>query len=98
MVSFEIDGDVDDAVAFVSGRRFFALGESLGGVKSLICHPARMTHASIPAADRARLGLSDTLVRVSPGCEHPKDLVSDVLGGLAALGRRRRPIAETIPV
>ena len=53
MVSFELDGSVDEVVAFVSSRRFFALGESLGGVKSLICHPARMTHASIPAR-RAR--------------------------------------------
>ena len=90
MVSFEIDATPDDVVEFVSGRRFFALGESLGGVKSLICHPARMTHASIPPPDRARLGLSDTLVRVSPGCEHPKDLVRDLVGGLAALRPRAR--------
>jgi len=82
MVSFELDGSVDEVVAFVSSRRFFALGESLGGVKSLLCHPARMTHASIPAADRARLGLSDTLIRLSPGCEHRKDLVADLLEGL----------------
>jgi len=85
MVSFELNGTVDDVTQFVSSRRFFALGESLGGVKALICHPARMTHASIPAADRARLGLSDTLVRLSPGCEHPKDLVADLLEGLKCL-------------
>jgi cystathionine gamma-lyase len=85
MVSFELDGDVDDVVAFVGSRRFFALGESLGGVKSLICHPARMTHASIPAEERAKLGLSDTLVRLSPGCEHRKDLVADLLAGLDQL-------------
>ncbi len=54
IVSFELDGIAADVAAFVSSRRFFALGESLGGVKSLICHPARMTHASIPAAARAR--------------------------------------------
>ena len=82
MVSFELNGTVDDVVSFVSSRRFFALGESLGGVKSLLCHPARMTHASIPPADRAKLGLSDTLVRLSPGCEHRKDLVADLLAGL----------------
>jgi cystathionine beta-lyase/cystathionine gamma-synthase len=98
MVSFELDGTVDDVVAFVSSRRFFALGESLGGVKSLLCHPARMTHASIPPAERVRLGLSDTLIRLSPGCEHRKDLIADLVGGLdrvpagqreqeAALGR-----------
>ena len=59
----------------MSNRRFFALGESLGGVKSLICHPARMTHASIPAERRAALGLSDTLIRLSPGIEHADDLI-----------------------
>lgn len=85
MVSFELDGSVDDVVAFVSSRRFFALGESLGGVKSLLCHPARMTHASIPPAERAALGLSDTLVRLSPGCEHRKDLVADLIDGLDRL-------------
>ncbi len=53
MVSFELDGTVDEVVSFVSSRRFFALGESLGGVKALVCHPARMTHASIPADERA---------------------------------------------
>jgi cystathionine gamma-lyase len=85
MVSFELDGTVDEVVSFVSSRRFFALGESLGGVKSLICHPARMTHASIPPEERAKRGLSDTLVRLSPGCEHHKDLVADLIDGLSAL-------------
>jgi cystathionine beta-lyase/cystathionine gamma-synthase len=86
MVSFELDGAVEDVVSFVSSRRFFALGESLGGVKSLICHPARMTHASIPAEERAKLGLADTLVRLSPGCEHRNDLVADLVSGLDQLG------------
>jgi cystathionine beta-lyase/cystathionine gamma-synthase len=85
MVSFELDGTVDEVVSFVSNRRFFALAESLGGVKSLVCHPARMTHASIPAEARAALGLSDTLVRLSPGCEHHRDLVADLLNGLSAI-------------
>ena len=89
MVSFELDGSVAEAVALVSSCRFFALGESLGGVKSLVCHPARMTHASIPAEARARLGLSDTLVRLSPGCEHRKDLLRDLVDGLAALEQSR---------
>jgi cystathionine beta-lyase/cystathionine gamma-synthase len=88
IVSCELDGTVDEVVTFVSERRFFALGESLGGVKALICHPARMTHASIPAAERARLGLADTLVRLSPGCEHPDDLVEDITEGLNALAAR----------
>jgi cystathionine gamma-synthase/cystathionine gamma-lyase len=89
MVSFELDGTVDEVVSFVSSRQFFALGESLGGVKALVCHPARMTHASIPADERAKLGLSDTLVRLSPGCEHHKDLVADLLDGLAAIESAR---------
>ena len=96
MVSFELDGTVEDVVEFVSSRRFFVLGESLGGVKALICHPARMTHASIPEEDRARLGLSDTLVRLSPGCEHPRDLVEDVLEGLAALKDARERVDQTV--
>ena len=82
MVSFELAGTPEDAAAFVSSLEFFALGESLGGVRSLICLPCRMTHASIPAATRAELGLSDTLIRLSPGCESPRDLVRDLIGGL----------------
>jgi cystathionine beta-lyase/cystathionine gamma-synthase len=89
MVSFELDGTVDDVLEFVSSRRFFALGESLGGVKSLLCHPARMTHASIPPEERAKLGLSDTLIRLSPGCEHRKDLVADLVDGLEVVQRAR---------
>jgi cystathionine beta-lyase/cystathionine gamma-synthase len=96
MVSFELDGTVDDVVDFVSSRRFFALGESLGGVKSLVCHPARMTHASIPPEERAKLGLSDTLVRLSPGCEHRKDLVSDLVEGLEAVQRAREAQAAIV--
>ncbi|HTL45360.1 MAG TPA: PLP-dependent aspartate aminotransferase family protein [Vicinamibacterales bacterium] len=96
MVSFELDGTVEEVVSFVSSRRFFALAESLGGVKALVCHPARMTHASIPAADRAALGLADTLVRLSPGCEHPRDLVADLVSGLDALGAART--AATVSV
>jgi len=96
MVSFELDGTVDEVVSFVSNRRFFALAESLGGVKSLVCHPARMTHASIPPDARAALGLSDMLVRLSPGCEHHRDLVADLLEGLSAIDRSR--VSETVAV
>ena len=96
MVSFELDGTVEEVVSFVSSRRFFALAESLGGVKALVCHPARMTHASIPATDRAALGLADTLVRLSPGCEHPRDLVADLVSGLDALAAART--AATVSV
>lgn len=92
MVSFELDGTIDDVTSLVSNRRFFALGESLGGVKSLICHPARMTHASIPAQQRAALGLSDTLIRLSPGIEHADDLITDLIEGLHALQTRSEVI------
>jgi cystathionine beta-lyase/cystathionine gamma-synthase len=89
MVSFELDGADDEVTKFVSTRRFFVLGESLGGVKSLICHPARMTHASIPAAERAALGLPDNLIRLSPGIEHADDLITDLCEGLRAVTRSR---------
>ena len=95
MVSFELNGTVDDVVSFVRSRRFFALGESLGGVKSLVCHPARMTHASIPAEERAKLGLSDTLIRLSPGCEHRKDLVADLIEGLERVAADRERVIAT---
>ncbi|MBM3750219.1 MAG: PLP-dependent transferase [Acidimicrobiia bacterium] len=85
MVSFELDGTLEEASAFVSSLTYFALGESLGGVRSLVCLPCKMTHASIPAETRAELGLSDTLIRLSPGVEHPRDLVGDVLAGLERL-------------
>lgn len=89
MVSFELEGTVEEVTAFVSSRNYFTLGESLGGVKALVCHPARMTHASIPADKRAKLGLSDTLIRLSPGCENAKDLVEDLIAGLEQIERAR---------
>jgi len=89
MVSFELDGSIGEVVAFASSRRYFTLGESLGGVKALICHPATMTHASIPAEERAKLGLSDTCLRLSPGCENAEDLVEDLLEGLSQIADAR---------
>ncbi|HKV05741.1 MAG TPA: aminotransferase class I/II-fold pyridoxal phosphate-dependent enzyme [Candidatus Acidoferrales bacterium] len=98
MVSFELKGSNDEVVAFASGRRYFTLGESLGGVKALICHPATMTHASIPPEARAELGLSDALLRLSPGCENAEDLVEDLLEGLADVEKARglrKPVGVT---
>jgi cystathionine beta-lyase/cystathionine gamma-synthase len=89
MVSFELDGSIGEVVAFASSRRYFTLGESLGGVKALLCHPATMTHASIPAEARVQLGLSDTLLRLSPGCENAEDLVEDLLEGLSQIASAR---------
>jgi cystathionine gamma-lyase len=98
MVSFELDGTMEEVVSFASSRRYFALGESLGGVKALICHPATMTHASIPAEARAELGLSDTLIRLSPGCENAQDLVEDLLEGLANIASARASRKKTVTV
>ena len=94
MVSFELDGSVDEAVSLVSSFRLFALGESLGGVRSLVCLPARMTHAAIPPEVRAARGLSDTLVRLSPGCESTADLVADVKDALARVEAARPRAVE----
>jgi cystathionine beta-lyase/cystathionine gamma-synthase len=89
MLSFELNGTAEEVVSFVSSRRYFTLGESLGSVKSLVCHPATMTHASIPAETRAELGISDKLIRLSPGCENAADLVEDLTEGLAELETAR---------
>jgi cystathionine gamma-lyase len=89
MVSFELEGTADEVTSLVSSRRYFTLGESLGGVKALVCHPVRMTHASIPAEERTKLGLSDTLIRLSPGCENAKDLVDDLIEGLEQIEKAR---------
>ncbi len=97
MVSFELEGTTEEVIAFVSSRRYFALAESLGGVKALICHPATMTHASIPPEARAELGLSDTLIRLSPGCENAEDLVDDLLAGLAEL-KSAQPASKKVSV
>lgn len=85
VLSLELNASIEEVKRFVSTRTYFKLAESLGGVKSLICHPANMTHAAIPAATRAKLGLSDTLVRLAPGIENPEDLIADVLDGLDGL-------------
>lgn len=98
IVSIEIDASLEAVAAFASSRRYFLLAESLGGVKSLICHPATMTHAAIPQAERARLGLSDLLIRISPGIEDAGDLVSDLVDGLNGLLAVEKDGAETANV
>jgi len=85
MVSFELAGTPDEATHFASSRRYFALGESLGGVRALVNLPALMTHASIPAETRRARGITETLIRLSPGVESTRDLVADIEAGLEAL-------------
>ncbi len=87
MVSFELDGTLEEASSYVSSLKYFALGESLGGVRALVCLPCKMTHASIPAETRHALGLADTLIRLSPGIESSRDLIKDLLDGLDAIGK-----------
>ena len=83
MVSFELDGGVEAANAFACATEVFTLAESLGGVESLVEVPASMTHASIPAEEREKAGLSDGLVRLSVGLESVEDLIEDVEQALA---------------
>ncbi|MDN3431114.1 MULTISPECIES: cystathionine gamma-synthase [unclassified Pseudoalteromonas] len=80
MVSFDIKGDINDAAAFLTRLNEFSLAESLGGVESLICHPATMTHAGMDATARAEAGVGDTLIRISVGIEDVNDLLADLDG------------------
>jgi cystathionine beta-lyase/cystathionine gamma-synthase len=82
MISAELAGTLDDARRFLERCRLFALAESLGGVESLIEHPALMTHGSVPAEVRASLGIGDTLVRLSVGIEDADDLIADLAAAL----------------
>jgi cystathionine beta-lyase/cystathionine gamma-synthase len=82
MISIEL-GDTAVARRFVERTKIFALAESLGGVESLIGHPASMTHASVPPEMRRRMGLTDSLVRLSVGIEDVEDLIGDLDQALA---------------
>ncbi|MCB0626744.1 MAG: PLP-dependent transferase, partial [Saprospiraceae bacterium] len=79
MISFDlVDDSMEKARQVLSGTELFLLAESLGGVESLIGHPASMTHASIPRADRLKVGLTDSLIRLSVGIEDADDLIADL--------------------
>ncbi|WP_256646326.1 O-succinylhomoserine (thiol)-lyase [Thermomonas paludicola] len=88
MLSLELEGDGDGGQeravrAFVDGLRYFTLAESLGGVESLVAHPATMTHAAMSPEARAAAGISDGLLRLSVGIEHVQDLLADLTAALA---------------
>ncbi len=86
MISFGLKGDrLEDAVTVLKSTKLFACAESLGGVESLIGHPATMTHASIPAPERHAAGLKDALIRLSLGVEDADDLIEDLEQALARL-------------
>lgn len=83
IVTMELKGGVERAMRFLSYTRVFTLAESLGGVESLMCHPATMTHASIPPEERARIGITDALIRLSVGIEDVDDLIEDLEQAIA---------------
>ncbi len=84
MASFELKGTVENVKALLGSVELFSLAESLGGVESLVAHPASMTHAAMDAAARERAGISETLLRLSVGIEEGADLVADLERGLSA--------------
>jgi cystathionine gamma-lyase len=83
MITIELDRDLAGTRRFLERTQLFTLAESLGGVESLIAHPALMTHGSIPAEQRAAMGISDSLVRLSSGIEDADDLIADLAQALA---------------
>jgi cystathionine gamma-lyase len=83
IISIDVKGGLAATRRMLERCRLFSLAESLGGVESLINHPAIMTHASVPQDTRDRLGISDTLVRLSVGVEHVEDLQADLDHALA---------------
>ncbi len=87
-MSFELAGGLADARIVAENLACFSLAESLGGVESLVCHPATMTHAPMSPAARAEAGISDGLIRLSVGIEAAEDLVADLSGALELTGRQ----------
>ena len=94
MMSFEVDGSVEDARKLSESLNLFTLAPSLGGVDSLVCIPALTSHAMIPADHRAKMGVTDQLIRLSIGIENADDLISDLERALAAV----RPARQQVPV
>jgi len=90
IVSFELDADVADTIAFTKRLRLWTLAESLGSVKSLFCHPPTMTHASVEPEVRRRVGIADGLIRLSIGLEDVRDLIDDLDQALAEVVLPRR--------
>jgi len=82
MITFFLKGGITQARQFLENVHLFALAESLGGVESLVDHPVIMTHASVPVEERAKLGISDNLVRLSVGLEDVEDLLGDLAHAL----------------
>jgi len=91
IVSFTLKNDTEEAAtAFVTSTGLFKLAESLGGIKSLLSHPAQMTHKTIPAAKRRSAGVADSLIRLSIGLEDADDLVNDLKNAFATIKKQTR--------
>jgi cystathionine beta-lyase len=96
VISFSLrDDTIEAAEAVVTSTKLFKLAESLGGIKSLICHPAQMTHKSIPAATRQAAGVKDSLIRLSVGLEDADDLINDLKQAFARV--RKQPAGASQP-
>ena len=87
MVSFEVEFDLAQMQRFLGALELFNLAESLGGVESLVAHPASMTHAGMDPEARRRAGISDQLLRLSVGIEHIDDLIADLAQAFACAVR-----------
>ncbi len=86
MISFSLKNDTEEtALTFVTSTKYFKLAESLGGVKSLLCHPSQMTHKSVPREKRLSSGINDSLIRLSCGIEDAQDLIEDLNQALAKI-------------
>lgn len=90
IISFVLHEDTEDAaVRFVTSTTYFKLAESLGGVKSLLCHPSQMTHKSVPREKRLQSGISDSLIRLSCGIEEAEDLIADLKNAFRQLKEKK---------
>jgi cystathionine beta-lyase/cystathionine gamma-synthase len=99
IVSFRLKNDTETAArTFAATTKLFKLAESLGGVKSLLCHPATMTHKSIPISTRLENGITDSLIRLSCGIEGDTDLVNDILAALDAVHNLHPHSTDTVSV
>lgn len=97
IVSFTLKNDTEEAAtAFVTNTNYFKLAESLGGVKSLLCHPAQMTHKSIPAEKRRAAGVADSLIRLSVGLEDVDDLIADLEQGFTKLKKGKENFVPSL--
>lgn len=90
MISFELAATEEEIPIFLAALKLFTLAESLGGVESLVAHPASMTHAAMSAEDQTAAGITNKLLRLSVGIEHVEDLIQDLQAGFSAVTQQRR--------